>query len=554
MQRRRASPRSRPTPFTSSNEVGLTKEKADELGVKKISDLAGKDQDLTLYGSPECRQREDCLLGLQQVYGLDFKKFTPVDDRPAPRGARQGAGRPVDRVHDRPADQAQRLRAARGRQGHVPAVQLDVLLVSETVEKGAAVMEQVVGPGPEGPDRRGDAGAERPRRPRQEDAGAGGRRVPEGVGPGQLTPESVWDYPRPPRVEACARRAAVESAARSWPTPAVCGCWRPARRRRSTSRPRTCGWTSSSRSPSGPSANGRASRRTSTSWSATAAAEAAAWAYPEPVEDFAELTRPPGLLPAARRPLRARRRTRWSPTRATSTAAGSRRDIQGPFKGAPGTGELVSAAAALRGRGAAGARPARAARREERWLRCESARTRWPTRSVAGGARRPRDRAGGRLRRCRWRRRAPSAARRRCARRSRMPPRCWPSTRPTAVNLRVGARSPAGGARRGARARAPTRWRRWSSARGARREAIEADRASGGAGRRAIRRAATARSRTATPGPLATGGYGTAAGVLRRRGRTSAGRGVGVRDQARCSRARGSPPGSSDGPASRTGW
>ena len=68
-----------PTPFTSSNEVGLTKEKADELGVTKISDLEGKSQDLTLYGSPECRQREDCLLGLQNVYGLKFKKFVPVD-------------------------------------------------------------------------------------------------------------------------------------------------------------------------------------------------------------------------------------------------------------------------------------------------------------------------------------------------------------------------------------------------------------------------------------------------------------------------------------------
>jgi osmoprotectant transport system substrate-binding protein len=67
-----------PTPFTSSNEVGLTKEKATELGVVKISDLKGKSQKLTLYGSPECRQREDCLLGLQRVYGLKFKKFVPV--------------------------------------------------------------------------------------------------------------------------------------------------------------------------------------------------------------------------------------------------------------------------------------------------------------------------------------------------------------------------------------------------------------------------------------------------------------------------------------------
>ena len=30
---------------------------------RTISDLKGKSQDLTLYGSPECRQRLDCLLG-----------------------------------------------------------------------------------------------------------------------------------------------------------------------------------------------------------------------------------------------------------------------------------------------------------------------------------------------------------------------------------------------------------------------------------------------------------------------------------------------------------
>ena len=68
-----------PTPFTSSNEVGLTKDKATELGVKKISDLSDKAGELTLYGSPECRQREDCLKGLQDVYGLKFKAFKPVD-------------------------------------------------------------------------------------------------------------------------------------------------------------------------------------------------------------------------------------------------------------------------------------------------------------------------------------------------------------------------------------------------------------------------------------------------------------------------------------------
>ncbi|HZB86096.1 MAG TPA: glycine betaine ABC transporter substrate-binding protein, partial [Gaiellaceae bacterium] len=67
-----------PTPFTSSNEVAVTQETADELSLKTISDLEGKSQDLTLYGSPECRQRLDCLLGLQEVYGLEFKRFVPV--------------------------------------------------------------------------------------------------------------------------------------------------------------------------------------------------------------------------------------------------------------------------------------------------------------------------------------------------------------------------------------------------------------------------------------------------------------------------------------------
>ena len=67
-----------PAPFTSSNEVAVTQETADKLGIKTISDLSEHAKDLTLYGTPECRQRMDCLLGLQEIYGLDFKKFVPV--------------------------------------------------------------------------------------------------------------------------------------------------------------------------------------------------------------------------------------------------------------------------------------------------------------------------------------------------------------------------------------------------------------------------------------------------------------------------------------------
>jgi len=66
------------TPFASANAVGMLTSKAEELGVTKISDLEGQSEDLMLYGSPECRQRIDCLLGLQENYGLD-PQFTPVD-------------------------------------------------------------------------------------------------------------------------------------------------------------------------------------------------------------------------------------------------------------------------------------------------------------------------------------------------------------------------------------------------------------------------------------------------------------------------------------------
>jgi osmoprotectant transport system substrate-binding protein len=68
-----------PTPFTSSNEVAVTQETADKYGLKNISDLSKVADQLTLYGSPECRKRADCLVGLETIYGLKFKKFTPID-------------------------------------------------------------------------------------------------------------------------------------------------------------------------------------------------------------------------------------------------------------------------------------------------------------------------------------------------------------------------------------------------------------------------------------------------------------------------------------------
>jgi osmoprotectant transport system substrate-binding protein len=68
-----------PTPFASANAVGTLKTTAEKYGLKTVSDLEGVSEKLSLYGSPECRQRIDCLAGLEKLYGLKFKSFTPVD-------------------------------------------------------------------------------------------------------------------------------------------------------------------------------------------------------------------------------------------------------------------------------------------------------------------------------------------------------------------------------------------------------------------------------------------------------------------------------------------
>ena len=67
-----------PTPMADANAVGTLTSTANKLGLQNVSDLKGKSQNLTLAGSPECRQRVDCLAGLQQA-GFQFKAFTPID-------------------------------------------------------------------------------------------------------------------------------------------------------------------------------------------------------------------------------------------------------------------------------------------------------------------------------------------------------------------------------------------------------------------------------------------------------------------------------------------
>jgi osmoprotectant transport system substrate-binding protein len=67
------------SPANSTNAFVVTPDTADELGLASVSDLAPVAPDLTLGGPPECPERPFCLIGLEDVYGVEFGDFRPLD-------------------------------------------------------------------------------------------------------------------------------------------------------------------------------------------------------------------------------------------------------------------------------------------------------------------------------------------------------------------------------------------------------------------------------------------------------------------------------------------
>jgi glycine betaine/choline ABC-type transport system substrate-binding protein len=81
------------TKFNNTYVLASTVKKAKEYGnPKTISELVPKAKGARLSGFPECRQRADCLVGLQDVYKMDVKfisnegKYEPLDNDQADLG------------------------------------------------------------------------------------------------------------------------------------------------------------------------------------------------------------------------------------------------------------------------------------------------------------------------------------------------------------------------------------------------------------------------------------------------------------------------------------
>lgn len=66
-------------PAQDKNGFVVTQDTADQFGFEKVSDLAAENGNLVLGGPPECPEREFCLIGLTDVYGLEFASFQPLD-------------------------------------------------------------------------------------------------------------------------------------------------------------------------------------------------------------------------------------------------------------------------------------------------------------------------------------------------------------------------------------------------------------------------------------------------------------------------------------------
>jgi osmoprotectant transport system substrate-binding protein len=133
-----------PTPFTSSNEVAVTKETAEENDLTTISDLEPVAGEFTMYGSPECRQRLDCLLGLQEVYGLKFQKFVPVDVALRHEVLTKGQADVSIVFTTDPQIQREQFVLLEDDKGMFPPYNSTLVMRNEIAEQGGAELEEVV--------------------------------------------------------------------------------------------------------------------------------------------------------------------------------------------------------------------------------------------------------------------------------------------------------------------------------------------------------------------------------------------------------------------------
>jgi osmoprotectant transport system substrate-binding protein len=68
--------------LNDTNGVGITAATSAKYGIHTISDLARASGNLSFAALPDCKDRADCLVGLQNRYGVHFKTITYLTAQP----------------------------------------------------------------------------------------------------------------------------------------------------------------------------------------------------------------------------------------------------------------------------------------------------------------------------------------------------------------------------------------------------------------------------------------------------------------------------------------
>lgn len=69
-----------PSPMNNTQAIAMKRDKAEQMGIVTISDMAAKASELVMVGPPEFQEREDGLPGIKAVYGdFSLKEYKSVD-------------------------------------------------------------------------------------------------------------------------------------------------------------------------------------------------------------------------------------------------------------------------------------------------------------------------------------------------------------------------------------------------------------------------------------------------------------------------------------------
>lgn len=67
-----------PAQAEDANAFAVTQQFSEQNGVTTLSDLGEYGEPVALAAAPDCPERQDCKLGLEQVYGIEISNFEPL--------------------------------------------------------------------------------------------------------------------------------------------------------------------------------------------------------------------------------------------------------------------------------------------------------------------------------------------------------------------------------------------------------------------------------------------------------------------------------------------